>query len=153
MSNLLPIQKSAKIDNLMKFNDTQYFFIKYQIFCKKAVEIFFFLKNLLSYLFRRHLNKQLLYVFIQPIQHGKGVTKLIFKQNKVILLRDWLAYKDQRAQSALLFIHNWEENRRIYALVQNEMQPATSRIWTWLVGWVLWHINLCRLFNVKSIFM
>ena len=22
----------------------------------------------------------------------------------------------------------------------------------WLVGWVLWHINLCRLFNAKSIF-
>ena len=23
----------------------------------------------------------------------------------------------------------------------------------WLVGWVLSHINLCRLFNTKSIFM
>ena len=23
----------------------------------------------------------------------------------------------------------------------------------WLVVWVLWHINLCRLFNDKSIFM
>ena len=23
----------------------------------------------------------------------------------------------------------------------------------WLVWWVLWHINLCRLFNAKSIFM
>ena len=23
----------------------------------------------------------------------------------------------------------------------------------WLVCWVLWHINLCRLFNTKSIFM
>ena len=23
----------------------------------------------------------------------------------------------------------------------------------WLVGWFLWHINLCRLFNAKSIFM
>ena len=23
----------------------------------------------------------------------------------------------------------------------------------WLVGWVLWHINLCRLFNAKSIIM
>ena len=23
----------------------------------------------------------------------------------------------------------------------------------WLVGWVLWHINLSRLFNAKSIFM
>ena len=25
--------------------------------------------------------------------------------------------------------------------------------WFDLVGWVLWHINLCRLFNAKSIFM
>ena len=36
-----------------------------------------------------------------------------------------------------------------------------EKIWTWLrkgnlkrlVGWVLWYINLCRLFNAKSIFM
>ena len=26
-------------------------------------------------------------------------------------------------------------------------------IFGWLVVWVLWHINLCRLFNAKSIFM
>ena len=25
--------------------------------------------------------------------------------------------------------------------------------WIWLVGWVLWHINLCRLFNAKFIFI
>ncbi len=24
---------------------------------------------------------------------------------------------------------------------------------SWLVGWILWHINLCRLFNAKSIFI
>ena len=24
---------------------------------------------------------------------------------------------------------------------------------SWLVGWFLWHINVCRLFNAKSIFM
>ena len=28
-----------------------------------------------------------------------------------------------------------------------------SLIWFGLVCWVLWHINLCRLFNAKSIFM
>ena len=26
-------------------------------------------------------------------------------------------------------------------------------VWFGLVCWVLWHINLCRLFNAKSIFM
>ena len=32
---------------------------------------------------------------------------------------------------------------------------AGSTTWWgwWLVGWVLWHINLCRLFNAKSIFI
>ena len=28
------------------------------------------------------------------------------------------------------------------------------KVWLadWLDGWVFWHINFCRLFNVKSIF-
>ena len=26
-------------------------------------------------------------------------------------------------------------------------------VYDWLVGWVLWHINLCRLFYPESIFM
>ena len=52
-------------------------------------------------------------------------------------------------------------------LAQRELQPSPSRFWTlerfvreslWrIVGWlfvlVLCHINLCRLFNAKSIFM
>ena len=29
----------------------------------------------------------------------------------------------------------------------------TNEIVHWLVGWVLWHINPCRLFNAKSIFI
>ena len=28
-----------------------------------------------------------------------------------------------------------------------------QRLVGWLVGWILWPINLCRLFNAKSIFM
>ena len=28
-----------------------------------------------------------------------------------------------------------------------------SYFFGWLVVWVLWHINLCRLFNAKSILM
>ena len=36
------------------------------------------------------------------------------------------------------------------ALQQHQAQPLPQE---WLVGWVLWHINLCRLFNAKSIFM
>ena len=37
------------------------------------------------------------------------------------------------------------ENQRLLKSIKNE--------WFGLVGWVLWHINLCRLFNAKSIFM
>ena len=29
----------------------------------------------------------------------------------------------------------------------------SSLVWFSLVGWVIWHINLCKLFNAKSIFM
>ena len=28
----------------------------------------------------------------------------------------------------------------------------TINPFSWLVGWILWHINLCRVFNAKSIF-
>ena len=28
-----------------------------------------------------------------------------------------------------------------------------NKCWSLMVGWVLWHINLCRLFNAKSIFI
>ena len=31
--------------------------------------------------------------------------------------------------------------------------PRGSIGWSWLVVWALWHINLCMLFNAKSIFM
>ena len=33
------------------------------------------------------------------------------------------------------------------------MSCDTTKQHLWLVGWVLWHINHCRLFNAKSIFM
>ena len=32
-------------------------------------------------------------------------------------------------------------------------QIRLHHLFIWLVGWVLWHINLCRLFNAKSIFI
>ena len=36
---------------------------------------------------------------------------------------------------------------------QSKNQSKWKEISTWLVGWVVLHINLCRLFNAKSIFM
>ena len=37
----------------------------------------------------------------------------------------------------------------------NVVQTSVAILWLvgWLVGLVLWHINLCRLFNTKSILM
>ena len=33
------------------------------------------------------------------------------------------------------------------------MHTYLSRLVGWLEGWILWHINLCMLFNAKSFFM
>ena len=41
----------------------------------------------------------------------------------------------------------------LVTLVKNELELNCLHPVKWLVGWVLWHINLCRLFNAKSIFM
>ena len=41
-------------------------------------------------------------------------------------------------------------------IVENTVQENfwdTVLLGGWLVGWLLWYINLCRLFNAKSIFM
>ena len=86
-------------------------------------------------------------------------TRSIFKGSSAVLnselLSYWLPNQGWRTKSAQLVTHNW-----IGWLVG------------WLVGWswiflcrrrfcfirlwfglVLWHINLCRLFNAKSIFI
>ena len=36
--------------------------------------------------------------------------------------------------------------------IQTKLYIPNHRV-GWLVGWVLWHINRCRLFNAKSIFI
>ena len=43
-----------------------------------------------------------------------------------------------------------------HLLIQNLYYITNKAFWLvgWLVGWLgLWHVNLCRLFNAKSIFM
>ena len=39
------------------------------------------------------------------------------------------------------------------SLPQGYKLKATNMAVSWLVVWVLWHINVSRLFNAKSIFM
>ena len=44
--------------------------------------------------------------------------------------------------------------RIIHQNYKTKFCPVTVlNIFGWLVLWVLWHINLCRLFNAESIFM
>ena len=38
------------------------------------------------------------------------------------------------------------------ATVSYKNNSKEVKLYLWLVGWILWHINLCRLFNAKSIF-
>ena len=40
-----------------------------------------------------------------------------------------------------------------FARVVSSIIASSSLSGILLVGWVLWHINLCRLFNVKYIFI
>ena len=58
--------------------------------------------------------------------------------------------------SASLFMTSSEKSfldcRRNDFLAVGEMNWMTEN-WFGLVCWVLWHINLCRLFNAKSILM
>ena len=65
-----------------------------------------------------------------------------------------------RAKSYIYIYRERERERRKYVL--SACLDADNLLWfplmyvivgCWLVVWVLWHINLCRLFNDKSIFM
>ena len=42
---------------------------------------------------------------------------------------------------------------RTYSLGKYASIGLKAKTYTWLVVWVLWHINFCRLFNAKSMFM
>ena len=54
--------------------------------------------------------------------------------------------------------HRWNSNSYYHSKsvdlgVMSIKEYSTQPRFPQLVGWVLWHINLCRLFNAKSIFM
>ena len=48
-------------------------------------------------------------------------------------------------------MHGEKENYKYLEILEVDIIKQTKMIG--LVCWVLWHINLCRLFNAKSIFM
>ena len=62
------------------------------------------------------------YVITQHLRHQRGVTQdQFFRGVKLILifnLQDWLGKKGERAQSVLLFPHNWRENGYIHAFLE-----------------------------------
>ena len=65
---------------------------------------------------------------LQPLKKNTNNEKNGKKNNRMDILRD------KQATSNMRKLGQGRENG-------------------WLVYWVLWHINLCRLFNAKSIFM
>ena len=46
-----------------------------------------------------------------------------------------------------------EENQSFNKKTLGVYLFSSNMLVGWLVVWVLWHINLCRLFNAKSIFI
>ena len=52
-----------------------------------------------------------------------------------------------------LELHVWPGWRSIYYKAMRNRDQPNYCIAGWLADWVLWHINLWRLFNAKSIFM
>ena len=49
--------------------------------------------------------------------------------------------------------HNFVEATKNISCTKDEGEVDHGAVVKWLVYWVLWHINLCRLFNAKFIFM
>ena len=70
------------------------------------------------------------------------VTK--FKVNISALLKLYASYKIL-LQGVLLVIS-------ILNFIKDAIISCVRAV-GWLSGWVLWHLNLCRLFNAKSMFM
>ena len=68
----------------------------------------------------------------------------------------WLNVYTYRQNLALNNLQRLMHHKTQTIKQQNQTHRETkTRTYTclfvcWLVGWVLWHINLCRLFNVKS---
>ena len=46
----------------------------------------------------------------------------------------------------------WNTEKLLIIIIKHLINESSFGI-SWLVDWVSWHINLCRLFNAKSIFM
>ena len=69
----------------------------------------------------------------------RGVLSLCIDAISIFYSPSWLGWCVYSSIKGSLADFNRLENRKWWIF--------------WLVVWVLWHINLCRLFNAKSIFM
>ena len=52
---------------------------------------------------------------------------------------------------AMLLLCDAASSKKLFS--NEKLRKFLALYWFGLVCWVLWHINLCRLFNAKSIFM
>ena len=67
----------------------------------------------------------------------------------------WIFYREQYysdiTDTAVL-----KNNNKCFNSKNNVLSPRHDNNWSYLIlvgCWVLWHINLCMLFNAKSIYM
>ena len=68
------------------------------------------------------------------------------KHPSPMILKKWIFEKMDLSENGFFF-DNLKASLLISKLVQKEI------VWFGLVCWVLGHINICRLFDTKSIFM
>ena len=67
-----------------------------------------------------------------------------------LLIKNRSGLKNRPGLGDLFFSHSCRDFYKFYFQGYNLSERGNYR---WLIGWVLWYINLCGLFNSKSIFM
>ena len=82
-------------------------------------------------------------------------TKIIYRSGIEMKITDYLTRtKPTRGEEIELDLSIHTVN--ISAQKQADLKETTKKelkMLSWLVVWVLWYINLCRLFNAQSIFI
>ena len=95
-------------------------------------------------------------------------TSWYFSRNFLRCFSDWMALKTKTSYLNNIFIFlehfvwplveflkKWFSglNHFCAQINKDHLRKAGDLVWFGLVVWVLWHINLCRLFNAKCIFI
>ena len=103
-------------------------------------------RAILNLSWRQHHTKQHLCDHLPPIT----------KTRRTRHARHCCRSTDELISDVMMWTSSHGRPARIYTqkfFANTECSPEDLSVWFGLVCWDLWHINLCRLFNAKSIFM